>query len=179
MALSPNHHSQQPNPPGDPFPTASHKLREMKSVQQKRVQSLHIIYDADGTPTGELLYLLKKLLGLSHCAACTITHGARCEKPEFTALKHAWPVPVRNIHRDEMDDMMRGAVAGVLPCVVARTDAGDVRVMGPVELERCEGEVLAFEKSVLECVGRWGLCMWERQGGDDGEQAVVPEGVEC
>lgn len=127
----------------------------------KHVQSLHVIYDVDGTPTGEIVYLFKKMLGLAHCAACAITHGARREKPEFTRLKQACPVPVYNIHRDEMDDVMRGAVEGVLPCVVARTAKMDVRVMGPEELERCGGDVVAFERRIGECVKQRGLEMRE------------------
>lgn len=126
-----------------------------------RVQSLHVIYDADGTPTGELVYLFKKVLGLAHCAACSITHGARREKPEFTQLKRAWPVPLYNIHRDEMDDAMRGTVEGVLPCVVARTAKMDVLVMGPEELERCGGDVVTFEKKIGECVKELGLDIGE------------------
>ena len=123
------------------------------------VHSLYVIYDADGTVTGEVVYMVKKLLGLGHCAACDITHGARREKPEFTQLKRVWPVPVRNIHRDEMDARMRRAVAARLPCVVARTDAADARVLGPDALDRCRGDVVAFAHAVLAAVQRAGLRM--------------------
>lgn len=110
------------------------------------VLSLHVIYDADGTLAGELLYMAKKALGLAHCAACDITHGPRREKPEFTALKTTtgWTVPLLNIHRDEMDETMRACVNGVLPCVVARTDAGDSLLVRPNELEECAGSVDSF-----------------------------------
>lgn len=127
-----------------------------------QVNALFVIYDADGTRAGELLYIAKKLLGLAHCAACDITHGPRKEKPEFTQLKLTWPVPVHNIHRDEMDPAMAHVVHHTLPCVVARTDTLDVVVMRPEQLERCAGDVVRFATDVRQCVDREGLEMPER-----------------
>eukprot|EP00177_Eucheuma_denticulatum_P007983 GFKZ01014543.1.p2 GENE.GFKZ01014543.1~~GFKZ01014543.1.p2 ORF type:complete len:157 (+),score=16.97 GFKZ01014543.1:181-651(+) len=139
------------------------------------ISSLHVIYNADGTLAGEVIYHIKKLLGIGHCAACDITHGPHAEKPEFSALKKTMPVAVYNIHRDEMDDGMRQAADGELPCVVARLVGGgdDVRVMGRGELEECEGKVGWFERRIRECVEGMGLDMgqlggacsiWEKEG---------------
>lgn len=101
------------------------------SRDREQVQQLFVVYDADGTTAGEILYLIKKLLGLGHCAACDITHGPRREKPEFTVLKTAgWEVPLVNIHRNEMDRPLTRAVNGKLPCVVARTSRRDVYLLG-------------------------------------------------
>ena len=127
-------------------------------MDSEQVHELYVIYDADGTITGEIIYITKKLLGLAHCAACEITHGRRREKPEFTELKmEGWAVPLRNIHRDEMDAGLKRAVNGVLPCVVARTDYRDVVLLGPSELESCRGEVLCFQKIVNEALRKYGL----------------------
>ena len=115
------------------------------------IDALYVIYDADGTPTGELIYMVKKLLGIAHCAACDITHGPRREKPEFTHLKaSAWAVPLHNIHRDEMDLEMKQSVAGVLPCVVAKLPEDHHILLGPQELEMCGGDVRLFENAVNE-----------------------------
>lgn len=131
---------------------------EMPLRQSQRVLSLHVIYDADGSLTGELVYMAKKLLGIAHCAACDITHGPRREKPEFTQLKAVgWNVPFHNIHRDEMDEAMREAVAGVLPCVVARTEGKDVLVVGPKQLDECQGDIALFEAAVNIGISRTGL----------------------
>lgn len=135
----------------------------MLPAARPQVSSLYVIYDADGTRTGELIYIAKKLLGLAHCAACDITHGPRREKPEFTELKLTWPVPVHNIHRDEMDIAMETAVLGVLPCVVARTHTADFVVMRPDELELCAGDVVSFAKRVRACVERADLRMPEKR----------------
>lgn len=139
------------------------------------VRSLHVIYDADGTPTGELVYVVKKVLGLAHCAACDITHGPRHEKPEFTALKSSgWTVPLENIHRDEMDDNMRQHVADQLPCVVARTDATDIVIVGPQELDSCAGDVIRFQNTVDSALKRMQLHLVPRLRPED--TATVPDG---
>lgn len=94
--------------------------------------------------------MLRKLLGIAHCAACDITHGPRTEKPEFTALKASgWNVPVSNIHRDEMDTSLAGLVGDVLPAVVARTmDGTDTFLLGPRQLDECSGSVVTLEASI-------------------------------
>lgn len=129
------------------------------SALGKQVLSLHVIYDADGTLTGELVYMAKKALGLAHCAACDITHGPRREKPEFTALKTStgWTVPLLNIHRDEMDETMRLCASGTLPCVIARTDGGDFLLVRPHELDECAGSVDTFVFVVDERARKLGL----------------------
>lgn len=129
------------------------------SAYGKQVLSLHVIYDADGTLAGELMYMAKKALGLAHCAACDITHGPRREKPEFTALKTTtgWTVPLLNIHRDEMDETMRACVNGLLPCVVARTDGGDFVLVRPHELDECAGSVDSFVYIIDERAKKMGL----------------------
>lgn len=126
-----------------------------------QVLSLYVIYDADGTLTGELVYLAKKMLRLAHCAACEITHGPRGEKPEFTALKSStgWTVPLLNIHRDEMDETLRACVRRTLPAVVARTDAGDCLLVPPHQLAECAGSVDSFVYVVEQRAEQLGLIL--------------------
>ncbi|KAI0559457.1 hypothetical protein FGB62_149g02 [Gracilaria domingensis] len=124
----------------------------LNSSLRPPVQSLHIIYDADGTIAGEFVYMAKKILGIGHCAACDITHGPRKEKPEFTRLKSSWNVPLHNIHRDEMDARMTRATEGRLPCVVARTEEHDVVLVGSDALEDCHGDVFRFQSVLNEAL---------------------------
>lgn len=131
--------------------------------RREQVKELFVVYDADGTMTGEVLYIVKKLLGIGHCAACDITHGPRREKPEFTELKTGgWAVPLHNIHRDEMDDNLREAVNGVLPCVAARTERRDVVLLGPAALGNCSGEVLCLQRLVNDALQKYRLSVPER-----------------
>jgi hypothetical protein len=41
----------------------------------RRVVRLVGVYDADGTPRGEIAYWVGARLGRTHCALCDITHG--------------------------------------------------------------------------------------------------------
>lgn len=126
-----------------------------------QVLSLYVIYNADSTLTGEILYLAKKALGFGHCAACDITHGPRGEKPEFSALKSTfgWTIPLLNIHRDQMDETLRACVHRVLPAVVARTDAGDCLLVDPHELAECAGSVDGFVYVVEQRAKQMGLVL--------------------
>lgn len=159
------------------------------AMTSAQILSLHVIYDADGTLTGEVVYYLRKTLGLGHCSACDITHGARCEKQEFTLFKQRMPVPVRNIHRDEMDARMRLVAQGRLPCVVARTEERDVVVVDRHGLERCNGDVDTFAGVLDKCIrekhlhidrvpapGKWLAARDREEEEEDGGSmdAVVP-----
>mmetsp|Transcript_12805 Transcript_12805/g.34464 ORF Transcript_12805/g.34464 Transcript_12805/m.34464 type:complete len:174 (-) Transcript_12805:275-796(-) len=129
---------------------------------QRELVELFVIYDADGTVAGELVYLLGKwLLGRRQCAACSITHGPRREKPEFTDWKLSLGVPVSNIHRDEMHiELYNATRSRAFPCVVGRvsqhgpaaaadapTAAEDqyVYIMDPHELDLCDGDLALFQ----------------------------------
>jgi hypothetical protein len=141
------------------------------------VTALYIVYDADGTRAGELLYMLRKAMGIAHCAACDITHGPRVEKPEFTALKSTgWSVPMHNIHRDEMHAALAASVGATLPVVAAATDDGGyVVLLNPRQLDDCEGMVPVLERSVNAALAGAGLFLppfpptRRRSGGGAGE----------
>lgn len=127
---------------------------------KRRATEMVLVYDADGTHIGEVKYALKKMLGLGHCSACDITHGPRVEKPEFTRLKRAWGVPLRNIHRDEMDAVEAKALRKHVPCVAARTEDGHmVLLLDAPRLDRCAGDVDAFRQALDDAIARERLLM--------------------
>lgn len=125
----------------------------------ERISALYVVYDADGTHIGELMYMIRKALGIAHCSACDITHGPREEKPEFTRLKlSGWNVPMLNIHRDEMDDQLRQSVGSILPVVAARTESGrDVLLLGPDQLDECYGSVASLEAGINAALAGYSL----------------------
>ena len=51
------------------------------------VTALTGVYQADGSLSGELRYVVGKLLGSAHCALCDITHGAVREKKGFAQIE--------------------------------------------------------------------------------------------
>ncbi|EME27707.1 uncharacterized protein Gasu_46970 [Galdieria sulphuraria] len=138
------------------------EIEKPMEVERKIVslEALYIVYDADGTVAGELLYLLRKWLGKGHCAACDITHGPRKVKPEWTILqKTGWlGVPLFNIHRDEMEPKLRSAVSCALPCVAALVDNGDyVLLLQPEDLESCKGQVSKLQEKIVEALKDFGF----------------------
>lgn len=137
---------------------------------------IYVVYDADGTVVGEVMYSIKKWLGTAHCAACDITHGPHAEKPEFTSFKNGFGVPVYNIHRDEMDIALRQCVDGRLPCVVARVESGEyIFLMGATELNVCNGSVEELQRQIathLDLNGITPAACYQQQWQEEQDQIV-------
>ena len=104
------------------------------------VTGLTGIYHADGTVLGELRYWVGARLGRAHCALCDITHGSVREKPAWRTASATLPVPFRAVHLDERSPAETAASEGRTPCVLAHTARGAEVLLGPAELQACEGD---------------------------------------
>ena len=122
-----------------------------------RIIRLIGVYDADHTLRGELAYVVGKRLGRAHCALCDITHGTFRERPDWKACRAGLPVPFDTFHRDDQPDVVRAAVHGVAPVVVAETDQGITLLLGGDELDACGGSVDALAAAVDRAVAVAGL----------------------
>jgi hypothetical protein len=99
------------------------------------------VYHANGDLLGELAYWIGARVGRAHCALCDITHGTFRRKSAWTSCEQALPVPFSTCHLDDRPDDVRSASDGTTPCVLARTDTGQlVVVAGPDALESCDGD---------------------------------------
>ena len=125
----------------------------MKSV----VTALTGVYQADGSLTGELRYVVGKMLGTAHCALCDITHGSVREKKGFAACREALPVPLYNVHLDERTPEVARFTEGKTPCVVAHTADGLVLVLNAATLDQCEGSVTRFRDALSVALTRLNL----------------------
>lgn len=121
------------------------------------VTALTGVYQANGSLSGELRYVVGKLLGSAHCALCDITHGAVREKPGFVACREALPVPLRNVHLDERSPDMKRFTEGNTPCVVAHTADGLVLLLDTVALNACNGSVSRFRDALDAALAAEGL----------------------
>lgn len=121
------------------------------------VRRLIGVYHADGGVRGEVAYVVGKALGRAHCALCDITHGAAREKGEWRACRAGLAVPFEVVHRNERSPTVAAATKGWTPAVVAETDRGVVRLLGPHDLEACGGEPAALVAAVEAAVARAGL----------------------
>ena len=115
------------------------------------------VYDADGGVVGELRYVIGHLVGRAECSLCDITHGRVRRKAGFDALADRLGVPLTVVHRNERADDLAAATGDALPCVVARTDAGFVGLLGADELRACEGDVARFDRALDAALVAQGL----------------------
>ncbi|MFZ4719348.1 MAG: hypothetical protein ACOYMR_07970 [Ilumatobacteraceae bacterium] len=109
------------------------------SEVERSVVRLVGVYDADHTLRGELSYWIGARLGRAHCSLCDITHGLFRQRADWKVCREGIPVRFDTYHRDDQPDAVRAALAGVVPAVVAETSEGVVLLLGPAELEACDG----------------------------------------
>lgn len=122
-----------------------------------RIGRLVGVYDADGTWRGELAYWVGARLGRRHCSLCEITHGTFQVRPEWVACTAGLPVEFATYHRDDQPEAVRAAADGRAPIVVADTDHGLVVLLGPAELEGCDGSIDRLVEAIEAAASRLGL----------------------
>ena len=122
-----------------------------------RVIRLIGVYDADGTLRGELTYWVGARLGRAHCALCDITHGLARERADWKACRESLRVPFDTYHRDDQPESVRLATGDMAPAVVAETERGIVRLLGPSDLDVCDGSVDRLVDAVERALEREGL----------------------
>lgn len=127
------------------------------SVEAEKIIRLIGVYDADGTVRGELWYWVGARLGRAHCALCDITHGSVRERTDWKQCRAALPVLFDTYHRNDQPDPVRTAIDGQVPVVVAETTAGIVMLLGPAELDRCDGQVQRLTEAIERAVNDHGL----------------------
>ena len=101
------------------------------------------IYNADGTILGEVAYVAKKLLGRGSCALCDITHGWTGRRRDFDTTCNAAGIEWTLLHRDEASAEQLAA-AGPLPAVITNDNGTWHLVLGPSELDQCNGDPAAL-----------------------------------
>ena len=103
----------------------------MPGADEQLIHSLLGVYNAEGTVRGEIAYLVAKLGGHARCSLCEITHKGMRRRGEFDEACGTLPVPVDLVHLDGRSEAAKAASQGQAPCVLARTDAGLVLLLGP------------------------------------------------
>jgi len=108
------------------------------------------VYNADGTLRGELTYWVGARLGRAHCALCDITHGSVRERPDWIACRAGLPVPFDTYHRNDQPEAVRELLGPRTPAVVADTDNGLIRLLGPDELAACGASPERLEEAITQ-----------------------------
>ena len=123
------------------------------------------VYDADSTLRGEVGYWIGARLGRRHCSLCDITHGSIRRRPEWTACTDGLAVPFDTFHRNDQPDGVRAAAGGQAPVVVADITTGAatatapsrVLLLGPGEIDACDGSIDRLVEAIEAAVARLGL----------------------
>ena len=125
-------------------------------MSRPAVLALVGVYDADGTLGGEIRYWLGARIGMSHCSLCDVTHGLFTQRSAWMELRASLGVPFELFHRDDMPGDVAAATT-LLPVVVARTAQGIVTLLGPDELDVCDGDLHRFIDALRVAMERTGL----------------------
>ncbi len=70
-------------------------------------------------------------------------------------------MPFDTYHRNDQPDRVRDAAGGQAPVVVAQTDTGHMLLLGPIDLETCDGSIDLLVDAIERSIERLGLT-WER-----------------
>ena len=102
------------------------------------------IYNADGSVTGELAYVVSKLTGQGSCELCDVTHGWNpFGRREWKTAMQQSDLDITFIHRDEaLPEQL--AAAGQLPAVVMSNDDGWRVIMTSSEFGEFKSEPCAL-----------------------------------
>lgn len=100
------------------------------------------VYDAEGTLTGELLYLWRRTFSAEHCALCDISHGSFRRRPEWDRCASAFTdrrgLAMELFHLDDAPVSVTGHRDFAAPSVFFEFSDGDLaRIMGPEDLASC------------------------------------------
>ena len=122
-------------------------------IKNNKLQDARIVavYNANVVIMGELSYVIGKVLGNTHCALCDISHGNSIKaKAQWRHRVAIFPIPVQEVHMNEMDAATTEASQGQSPVVVYLDGKNDRIIMTAAELENCQANPQLFFDKLLE-----------------------------
>lgn len=128
-------------------------------MSSNSVDGLIMVYDADGGLRGELAYAWGKLRRTAHCSLCSITHGLTRERRSWADWRDGMTVPVTVLHRNERDPDVEALSGDRTPCVLAQVDGELIYLLGPGELDACDGDLDVFEHVLAAALDRSNLAL--------------------
>ena len=117
-----------------------------------QVEEIVLVWKADAGVRGHVGYAVQKLLGNEECVLCELTHGAVAERSEWKSYKRDLGVPFSSVYRNRLSSDQARVVGGEFPCVLARTSAGLVKILGPEAIDACEGDLGALTERLRAAI---------------------------
>jgi hypothetical protein len=130
---------------------------ETSGTNQVVVKRLIGVYDADGSLAGELKYWIGAKLGSRHCSLCDITHGGVRESSEWKSCRAQLPVEFTLHHRDDAPLAIREILNGAFPSVLVEVEHGISILLGPGELDECQGSPIRLERAINSSMEKRGF----------------------
>ena len=79
-----------------------------------------------------------------------ITHKLVVPKKGFTEWLQSFPIPMKMLHLDEIDNDVKEYIFGQEPCVIGKTTTDFKIVLSRLELEKCAGDFTIFKMKLYE-----------------------------
>jgi len=132
-------------------------MTSSRPTARRRIVGLVGVYDADSTLRGELTYWIGARLGRRHGSLCEITHGLVRQRSSWKQCQAGLPVPFETFHRNDQPESIRATTQDQAPVVVAVTDASNVLLLSPEELEACNGSIDLLVAAIQHAADRLDL----------------------
>jgi hypothetical protein len=108
------------------------------------VERLFLVWNAELSLRGGLAYVAQRLRGTEECALCAIAYDGVTEKRAFKQCKRDIGLPFEGVYKNRMTPAQVRAAAGDVPCVLAETAGGVVKLLGRDAIEACAGDLDMF-----------------------------------
>ena len=106
------------------------------------------VYNAKGSLLGELTYISKKILGLTHCALCDLSHGwSPREKASWKRACIQSSLELKLLHLDEINEQQAQALI-TAPAILVYIDQKWQVIMESEEIEASQGDPQHLFKSL-------------------------------
>lgn len=122
----------------------------------RRLDELVLVYNADGGLRGELAYAWGHLRHTTSCSLCELTHATVRPRRTWVEWRSAQPFAITAVHRNERTAAVAQVSGARTPCAVARSGNEHSLVLGPDELDACDGDLDVFDTVLRSALGRAG-----------------------
>lgn len=111
------------------------------------------VYNANSTVLGEVSYWIGARLGVAHCSLCDITHGLFTERADWKSCRDQSSFTFSTFHRNDQPQAVRVAANDVTPIVVALINEKYQVLLGPQQIEACEGSPERLVEAINQALG--------------------------
>jgi len=111
------------------------------------------VYNADSTFVGEVSYWIGARLGVAHCSLCDVTHGLFTERADWRSCRDQSPFSISMFHRNDQPEAVRAAANDVTPVVVALVNDEYQVLLGPQQIDACEGSPERLVDAITKALG--------------------------